>query len=126
MSRRTELGEFERAAEWSDLFDGREFRQDKMMRRGLGKVAASGTMVGIVMPRQGMFMLFRLSTLIVVVARALGMMVMAGMLRGMMISMVFRPMRVSPGRKQAISQMQQDCTEGDEFEVLAEHRGYQY
>ena len=54
------------------------------------------------------------------------MMVMSGMLRGLMTSMVLRgTMRMSPRRKQTVGQMQQDCTEGDEFEVLAEHRGYQ-
>lgn len=66
-----------------------------------------------------MFMLFRFSTLIVVVARALAMMVMPGMLRGLMTSMVLRPMRMSPRRKQTVPQVQQDCTKSDELEVLA-------
>ena len=67
-----------------------------------------------------MFMLVWISTLIVVVARALAMMVMPGMLRGLMTSMVLRrSMRMSPRRKQTVRQVQQDCTEGDELEVLA-------
>ena len=69
-----------------------------------------------------MFMLVRLGTLRVVVARALAMMAMPGMLRGLMTSMLLRrTMRMSPRRKQTVRQMQQNCTEGDEFEVLARH-----
>ena len=61
-----------------------------------------------------------LSTLIVVVVRALAMMAMPGMLRGLLTGMVLgRPMRMSPRRKQTVRQVQQDCTEGDELEVLA-------
>jgi hypothetical protein len=51
-------------------------------------------------------MFFRVSTLIVTVVSAFDM-------------MLRRPMRMSPGRKQTVGQVQQDCTEGDEFEVLA-------
>jgi hypothetical protein len=81
--------------------------------------------VRIIVARERMFMLVRLGTLILVVARTLAMMVMPSMLRGLMTSMVLRPMRMSPRCKQTVGQVQQDCTEGDEFEVLAEHRGYQ-
>ena len=67
-------------------------------------------------------MLIGISTLILVVARTLAMVVMSGMLRGLMASMVLRrAVRMSPGGKQTVGQMQQDCTEGDEFEVLARH-----
>lgn len=66
-----------------------------------------------------MFMLIRVSTLLVVVARGLAMMVMRGMFRRLMTSMVLRSMRMSPRRKQTVRQVQQNCTEGDELEVLA-------
>jgi hypothetical protein len=123
MSRLSELGKFKPAAERSDLFDGRKLRQDKLMRGGLGQVTAGCAMVGIIVIGQRMFMLIGISTLILLVASAFAM--MRGMLPGLMTSMVLRPVRVSPRRKQTIGQVQQDCTEGDEFEVLAEHRGYQ-
>lgn len=107
MSRPAEVRKFNLAAERSDLFDGRQFGQDKVMRGSLRQVAASGAVIGIIVARQRVFMLIRIGTLVVIVARALAMMVMPGMIRELMTSMVVgRPMRVSPRCKQTVRQMQ--------------------
>ena len=67
-----------------------------------------------------MLMRIGISTLIVVVARTLAMVVKPSILCRLMASMVLlRAVRMSPGGKQTVGQVQQDCTESDEFEVLA-------
>ena len=48
MCRPAELRKFKPAAERSDLFDGRQFGQDKVMRGSLRQVAASGAVFGII------------------------------------------------------------------------------
>ena len=65
-------------------------------------MTAGCAVVCIIVARERMFMLFWLGTLILVVARALAMMVMPSMLRGLMTSMVLRPMRMSPRCKQTV------------------------
>lgn len=81
-------------------------------------------MVGIVVTGQSGFMIGRLIALVVTMAGALAMMVvMPGMFRGLMASMMRMPrlMRMPPRCKQTVRQVQKDCTQGDEFEVLAQH-----
>ena len=80
-------------------------------------------MVGIVVTGESGFMIGRLIALVVTMAGALAMMVMAGMFRGLIASMMHmcRPMRMPPRCKQTVRQVQHDCTKGDEFEVLAQH-----
>ena len=118
MSRSAEVGELKSAAERRDPFDGRQLEQDKLMNRGLSYVTAGGAMV-VVMTWQRMFMLRGVGALSVLVASALAKLVMGGMLRDVM------PMRMGPRCQQTVRQVQQNCTEGDEFEVLAEHGGHQ-
>ena len=71
-----------------------------------------------------MFMLGRLIALIMAMAGTFAMMmVMPGVFRGGLTSRVLMPrtMRMPPRRKQTVGQVQQDRTQGDEFEVLAQH-----
>ena len=81
-------------------------------------------MVGIIMTGQRMFMLGWFIALVVAMAGTSAMMVvMPGMFRRLMASRVLMPrtMRMPPRRKQTVGQVQQDRTQGDEFEVLAQH-----
>ena len=71
-----------------------------------------------------MFILGRLIALVVAMAGTSAMMVVIpGMFRRLMASRVLMPrsMRMPPRRKQTVGQVQQDRTQGDEFEVLAQH-----
>lgn len=81
-------------------------------------------MVGVIVDRKRMFILGRLIALIMAMAGTSAMMVvMPGMFRRLMASRVHMPrtMRMPPRRKQTVGQVQQDRTQGDEFEVLAQH-----
>ena len=81
-------------------------------------------MVGVIVDRKRMFMLDRLIALIMAMAGTSAMMmVMPGVFRGGLASRVLMPrtMRMPPRRKQTVGQVQQDRTQGDEFEVLAQH-----
>ena len=81
-------------------------------------------MVGVIVDRKRMFILGRLIALIMAMAGTSAMMVvMLGVFRGGLTSWVLMPrlMRMPPRRKQTVGQVQQDRTQGDEFEVLAQH-----
>ena len=81
-------------------------------------------MVGVIVVWRRMLMLGRLIALVVAMAGTSAMMVvMPGMFRRLMASRVLMPrsMRMPPRRKQTVGQVQQDRTQGDEFEVLAQH-----
>ena len=81
-------------------------------------------MVGVIVDRKRMFIVGRRIAFIVTMTGALTMMVvMPGMFRRLMASRVHMPrtMRMPPRRKQTVGQVQQDRTQGDEFEVLAQH-----
>ena len=43
-----EFGQFKQGAKRSDLTNSRQLKQDKVMGRSLGQVAAGGTVVGVV------------------------------------------------------------------------------
>lgn len=70
-----------------------------------------------------MFMLDRLSALMAMAGALTMMVVMPGMFRRGLTGMMLmpRPVRMAPRREQTVGQVQQDCTQGDEFEVLAHH-----
>jgi len=71
-----------------------------------------------------MSVLGRIGRVMVVIGRlAMMMMLMAMMLGNLVTGMIpmHASVRMAPGCQQTVSQVQQNCTEGDEFEVLAEH-----
>ncbi len=71
---------------------------------------------------EGMSVLGGIGSVMVVIG-TLAVMMMAKMLGNLMaiMAIMHAPVRMAPGSEQTVSQVQQDCTEGDEFEVLAEH-----
>jgi len=93
---RSERSHYHAAAERRDLFDRRQLDQDKLVDRRLCQVAASGAVIGIVLARERMILLFGLVRIVMVMA-AFTVMVVAGMGLGLLGSAVRVEMRMSPG-----------------------------
>lgn len=90
----------------------------------LGQVAAGGAVVGIVVSRERVFALCGSGSVMVVIGTfAMMMVVMALMLGNLLanLAIMHAPVRMAPSCQQTVSQVQQDCTKGDDFEGLAEH-----
>lgn len=91
------------------------------MNDGLSQMAAGGAVVGIVVTGEGRGGLFRLGLFLMNMVGAVAVMPIG--LHTLMASLVLisRPVRVASRGKQTVRQMQEHCTEGDDFEMLAQH-----
>lgn len=118
---------FQMESEKRDRFYGRLDDEGELMCGSLSQMAASGAVVGVLMIWLRMFA-FRRSGILFVVSTVVMMMVVASMLSDLMAIMVAtrQIVRMTSRCKQTVSQMQQNCTEGDDFEVLAKHEMYQW
>ena len=78
-------------------------------------------LIGLVMAREGMFLLIRIGTIVVVMERTPVVMVMAGMRFDMLSRVMPVSMGMSPRRQNAVGQVQQHGGKGDELEQPARH-----
>ena len=90
---------------------------------GLGQMAASSAVVGIVVTWKGRLVRCRLGGFVMSMVGAVAVMMMLGGLHSLMASMVLiaRPVRMASRSKQTVGQVQEHRAEGDDFETLAQH-----
>lgn len=93
------------------------------MSDGLGQMAAGGAVMRFVVTGNGRLVLFRLGRLLMSMVSAVAVIMMPSGLHRLMGNLVHIPRSVgmTPRSKQTVGQMQEDCNDGDDFEMLAEH-----